>query len=259
MKYTILLCLLVSALVTTAQEKPQFEKGEFFHKGRLLPYRILKPVDFDSSKQYPLHIFLHGAGERGSDNAAQLIHGSDLFVEKNSEFPAIVIFPQCPVDDYWAQINFEYTNEERVPVFEFPKESEPGWAMSAVMTMIKAELEEPYIDSDRVYLSGLSMGGMGTFELLYRMPDTFAAATPICGGGNPEHIPSWGKPVPLWVFHGDTDNVVPALYSQVMVDALKAGGFNPKFSLYPSVGHDSWTSAFAEPDLFSWIYSHRKK
>lgn len=259
MKYgrrPLLTILLISCITMNAQT-PVFEKAAFEYEGKTLNYRILMPVDFDASKQYPLHLFLHGAGERGDDNEAQLIHGSNLFLEENKKHPAIVIFPQCPKDDYWAQT--KVTRDNVGNSFSFPKTSKPGWAMSAVMALLDQTLKETYIDKSRIYLGGLSMGGMGTFELLSRRPDTFAAATPICGGGNIENVIIWANKTPLWIFHGDADKVVPSLYSKSIMEALIREGVEPRFSLYPAVGHDSWTSAFAEPNLFDWIYGHSKK
>lgn len=234
-----------------------FEAHTLEHKGKILPYRILFPKKFDSSQKYPLHLFLHGAGERGDDNKAQLVHGSQLFIDMNKSNPAIVIFPQCPSNDSWAQVSYERNPETNEGSFQFPEESAPTWAMSAVMQLMDEMLDEPFIDKKRIYLGGLSMGGMGTFELLARRPDTFAAATPICGAGQPEHISRWAANTPVWIFHGEDDSVVPSRYSKIMVEALLRNGQEPRFSLYPSVNHNSWDNAFAEPDFFSWVYSQR--
>lgn len=242
----------------TQAQTPVFEKATFEHEGKALNYRILKPVNFDSSKQYPLHLFLHGAGERGDDNEAQLVHGSDLFISESKEHPAIVIFPQCPKDDYWAQTTVNRGDANQGNTFTFPKTSEPGWAMSAVQALLEESLKASYIDKSRVYLGGLSMGGMGTFELLSRQPDTFAAATPICGGANLDNVAVWAERTPLWIFHGEADKVVPSFYSKSIIEALIKVGVEPRFSLYKNVGHGSWTNAFAEPDLFDWIYSQSK-
>ena len=252
----VLNCILITTVF--AQEKPVFEKAEFSFQGRTLPYRILKPVDFDPAKGYPLHLFLHGAGERGNDNEAQLINGSSLFIKKSTAFPAIVIFPQCPKDDYWAQTTPSRDEQAGENQFNFPEKSTPGWAMQAVMALLDEQLTHEYVDKERVYLSGLSMGGMGTYELLARQPDIFAAATPICGGTNTQTVEIWAHTIPIWIFHGEEDRVIPARYSKIMVEALIRQGIEPRFSLYPGVGHNSWDRAFKEPDLFSWIYSHRK-
>ena len=236
----------------------KFESRSYDHKGKALPYQILLPKNFNTSQKYPLHLFLHGAGERGDDNQAQLKHGSQLFIKMNENYPAIVVFPQCPSEDYWAQISYDRNRETNENIFHYPEESEPTWALSAVMNLLDEMLQQPYIDKQQIYLGGLSMGGMGTFELLARRPNIFAAATPICGGGQPAHVSRWASQTPVWIFHGDSDSVVPSRYSKVMVEALLKNGEEPKFSLYPNVNHNSWDNAFAEPELFSWIYSHQK-
>ncbi|MGK0252508.1 MAG: putative peptidase, partial [Gammaproteobacteria bacterium] len=221
-------------------------------------YRILLPKSFDATQKYPLHLFLHGSGERGNDNAAQLIHGSQLFLKMRDSYPAIVIFPQCPSEDYWAQISSERNQETNERIFNYPEESEPTWAMSALIQLLDEMLQESYINHQQIYIGGLSMGGMGTFELLARRPNTFAAATPICGGGQPAHVSRWASNTPVWIFHGDDDTVVPSRYSKLMVEALLRNGQEPKFSLYPSVNHNSWDNAFAEPEFFSWVYDQLK-
>ncbi len=128
-----------------------------------------------------------------------------------------------------------------------------------VMDLLETTIEEPYTKDDQVYLMGLSMGGMGTFELLSRKPDTFAAAIPICGGGEPESVSVYAKNTPLWVFHGAQDNVVHPLQSMEMVSALLKEGVHPKFTMYDFANHNSWDPAFAEPDLLPWLFSHKKK
>lgn len=257
MRFVIFFILIFST--TVSAQLPEFEKGTFTHQEKELQYRILKPVDFDQSKTYPLHLFLHGAGERGDDNEAQLVHGSEIFRQKSKEYPAIVIFPQCPKEDYWAQIGYARDEATNRNIFTYPKESTPGWAMSAVMSLLDDMISQPFIDKERVYVGGLSMGGMGTFELLARRPNTFAAATAICGGGNIENVKNWAHTTPIWIFHGEQDQVVHPFYSKSIAEELTKQGVTPKLTIYPEVGHDSWTAAFAEPKFFDWIYSKKKE
>ncbi len=257
MRFILLYVLCIG--YTSIAQNAIFDKESFEHKEKTLNYRVLKPIDFDESKQYPLHVFLHGSGERGNDNEAQLVHGSQLFIDQNTNYPAIVIFPQCPKDDYWAQRTYSRDQENNTNIFTFPKQSEPTWAMSAVMGLIDTYLEKEYIDTDRVYISGLSMGGMGTFELLSRRPTLFAAATPICGAGNIENVALWSNETPVWIFHGDDDTVVPSYYSKIISEAILKAGNIPKLTIYPEVGHNSWDHAFVEKEFFAWIYSHKRK
>jgi predicted peptidase len=125
--------------------------------------------------------------------------------------------------------------------------------------LVNKLLREGYIDKKKVYVGGLSMGGMGTFEILYRCPKTFAAAFPICGGGNSEYVGKYAKKVKIWAFHGAKDDVVPPKYSETMANAIKSNGGVIKFTIYPNDNHNSWDSAFAEPDLLPWLFSNIKK
>ncbi len=255
----LLLLFIVCLGYTAIAQKLTFDEGVIEYQEKTMPYRILKPVDFDPSKTYPLHIFLHGAGERGDDNKAQLIHGSDLFIEQSTNYPAIVIFPQCPTDDTWAQQEYSRNYKKDINVFKFPKQSEPTWAMSTVMALIDEYVQRGNVDTTRMYLSGLSMGGMGTFELLARRPELFAAATPICGGGNPKTVSEWATETPVWIFHGKEDKVVPPIYSKIMYKAVLKTGATPKLTLYDHVGHNSWGPAFAEKEFFPWIYKQKRR
>ena len=135
----------------------------------------------------------------------------------------------------------------------------PTKPLEMVMDLLQTTIEQPYANDNQVYLMGLSMGGMGTFELLSRKPDTFAAAIPICGGGDPNSVATYAKKIPLWVFHGAQDNVVNPLQSMEMVSALLSAGAYPRFTVYDFANHNSWDPAFAEPDLLPWLFSHKKE
>ncbi len=222
-----------------------------------LNYQILYPHDFDESKAYPLLLFLHGSGERGTDNEAQMKHGSWLFLDSLSKYPAVVIFPQCPQSDYWA--NLERPDQGgRSRDFTFNTKDPPNPSLAMVIELMDTMIEKPFIDPDRVYLAGLSMGGMGVWELLWRMPGKVAAAIPICGGGPPEKAAVM-KDVPIWIFHGMKDEVVHPRYSISMLKAIQREGGIAKISLYPDVNHNSWDFAFAEPQFLSWLFSKSKK
>lgn len=241
-----------------AQMPSPYSTEAFIKEADTLPYRLLLPKDFDESRQYPVILFLHGAGERGSDNEKQLTHGSRLFTEplNREAFPAIVLIPQCPEGDYWAQVEVDRSSYPVSLKFDYQKG--PTRPMELVMALLKEYLQSPFTDSDRVYVMGLSMGGMGTFEILYRMPDTFAAGVPICGGGDPESVGAYAANTPLRVYHGAVDQVVAARQSMEMVQALMDAGAHPGFTMYDRVNHNSWDYAFAEADLIPWLFSHRK-
>ena len=248
-----------SAKTQPAEALVAFEANSFTSsEGYILPYRILWPKDYDRArqKQYPLVLFLHGAGERGDDNRLQLTHGTTIFLneENRTNFPAIVVMPQCAKDDYWAQMRQQ---EDGSRVYNFNEIPNPG--LAATSELLDLLLLEEKVDSDRVYLVGISMGGMGTFELLARRPYTFAAAVPICGGTNPALVPLYADQVPLWIFHGDQDGVVSVEDSRRVVEVLEKLGVAVKYTEYKGVQHHSWDRAFAEPELISWLFAHRLK
>lgn len=236
-----------------------FEKKQFIQNNDTLKYRILYPINFSKENQYPVVLFLHGSGERGNDNSSQLIHGSSLFLadDNRAQFPAIVVFPQCPENDYWANVKVDRTTQPISLIFS--NGEEPTKSLRLTMSLMDNLLKESYVKKDQLYVMGLSMGGMGTFEILSRKPAMFAAAVPICGGGNPETAVNYATNTALWIFHGAKDDVVnPLLSVQMVTGILKAGG-KPSFTLYDKDNHNSWDSAFSEPNLLPWIFSKNKK
>jgi len=251
--FYLIICFAVSKL--SAQNLEKYESKLFISGTDTLPYRILYPDGWDKSKKYPLVIFLHGSGERGNDNEAQLVHGGSLFLkpEVRQQFPAIIVFPQCQKKSFWSNVEMK-VDQNGKQVFNFPKDAEPTKAMNLLIGLVEKLQKQSFTDKRKMYAGGLSMGGMGTFELLWRKPKMFAAAFAICGGGNVEHVKKYRK-VPLWIFHGEKDDVVLPVYSEMIVNKLKEMGKEPKFTLYPDANHNSWDSAFAEPDLLPWLFS----
>lgn len=256
-KVLFLTTFCISVLMSDAQDKSFFEKQLFILGEDTLPCRILTPQDFTAGKKYPLVIFLHGAGERGNDNEAQLTWGADLFLDSanRANFPAIVVFPQCPKNQRWSDYTKKINDEKaELPVWT---EGEMTRPLQLVSAFIDTLLNSGSIDKKRVYLGGLSMGGYGSFELLWRKPNIFAAAIPICGGGNPAMIAGYRNDLPLWIFHGDKDNVIPVANSRMIFNLLKDKNKKIKYTEYPGVGHDSWKNAFLEKDLFPWLFAQR--
>ncbi len=215
-----------------------------------LNYRLLKPEDFDPAEKYPLVIFLHGAGERGDDNTAQLKHGMNNFCkpENRAEFPCYVLAPQCPKDQKWADVDWSQ------PKVAFPPKVSPS--LQAVFEVVDEMVKDAAIDPKRIYITGLSMGGYGTWDAIARRPTFFAAALPICGGADVTTADAIHH-VPTWCFHGGADRVVSVDLSREMIAALKAAGGTPKYTEYPGVGHDSWTATYANQDVFSWLFAQR--
>lgn len=252
--------LLLMITPVSAQDKSLFEKQWFIQNGDTLPYRILFPKDYDASKEYPLVLFLHGRGESGVDNEKNLLHGAAMFLldSVREKYPAIVVFPQCPSDSYWSNVQTVSEGSPRGKrTFYFIEDGPPSRAMSLVMQLIKNICTRFKVDEDRIYAGGLSMGGMGTFELVRRMPKTFAAAFAICGGAHPGTAKEMKK-TDWWLFHGLKDDVVLPIYSQQMEEALKKARANVKATYYPNANHNSWDPAFAEPNLLPWLFSKEK-
>jgi predicted peptidase len=202
-------------------------------------YRLLRPQTVVTGMRYPLILFLHGAGERGDDNRKQLAYLPRWMAEPamRKRHPCFVVAPQCRMDERWADVS--WADEKSTP-----QAAEPTTDLRAV-------------DPDRVYLTGLSMGGFGTWDLAARMPDRFAAFLPICGGGDERMAATFAKR-PLWCFHGDTDTAVPVQRSRDMIAALKAAGGRPKYSELKGVGHDSWTTAYRDPAVIDWLFEQRR-
>lgn len=234
-----------------------FLRREFEYSGNYLPYRILYPQNYDRSRKYPLILLLHGGGERGDDNEKQLVHGARLFLDETNrkEFPAIVVVPQCPADSYWAaatidrstnpfQINFDYGGQ-------------PQWPLTAANELVKRITDEEAVDKTRIYITGLSMGGMGTFESVYRYPGVYAAALPICGGGDLRAYDKRVRKTSFWVFHGADDAVVDVDLSRAMQARLKALKVRTNYTEYPGVNHNSWDNAFAEPSFLKWMFAQK--
>ncbi|OJV40711.1 MAG: hypothetical protein BGO29_05755 [Bacteroidales bacterium 36-12] len=224
--------------------------------GEILNYRKLSPIQPEVGKKYPLVIFMHGAGERGLDNNAQLTHGGELFAKKfNREtYPAYVLFPQCPAQYFWAY--------EPAPTSynatTFPVNSVLAPAQRQVKELIDIYLAQEDIDVKRVYITGVSMGGMATFDMVCRFPEIFAAAVPICGGVNTERINPSVKDVYWRIFHGDADGVVPLSNSRTAHSKLMVSGAEVEYIEYPGVNHDVWNNVFEREDFLPWLFEKIK-
>ena len=237
----------------------QYQKAEYTSGTDTMPYRILYPENYDRSKKYPLVLFLHGAGERGSDNEKQLVHGASLFLKNDNrkDYPCIVVVPQCPADSYWSSAKVDRSKYPVSLEFDY---AEMGMSDALRMTLdlTKSILKNEAVDTSRVYVTGLSMGGMGTFEAVWREPELFAAAAPICGGGDAKAYAEKPPKVPFWIFHGTVDGVVKVEQSREMYARLQALGADVRYTEYPAVNHNSWDYAFAEENFLKWLFSQKK-
>lgn len=229
--------------------------------GDSMRYRMLLPEGYTPGEKYPLLLFLHGAGERGNDNKSQLRHGAQLFLQPDNrqDFPAIVLFPQCPSGDFWSNVQIT-TDSAGKWAFTFLPEGTPTPAMRLLMQWLDAMEPALQWDTARAYVMGLSMGGMGAYELVRRKQDYFAAAVPICGGAHPATALAMRK-TSFWAFHGQIDNVVPWQFSREIIMALQEfmDKNEARITLYPNTNHNSWDPAFADKDLLPWLFSRKRK
>lgn len=258
----IIFSLFFLAILTNlaAQDASLYQKKEFIRGNDTLRYRILYPENYEAGKKYPMLLFLHGAGERGNNNEAQLTHGGKLFTEpaNRQQFPAIVVFPQCAANDFWARVRRDTTKKDSLGQFAFNSDQPIGTSLSLVNQLVDSLAASGSVIKKQIYIGGLSMGGMGTFELLWRKPKFFAAAFAICGGGDPQKVTIYGKKFPIWIFHGDSDPVVPVGNSRLMKNALIAAGAKVKYTEYPGVGHNSWDNVWGETELLPWLLGKKK-
>jgi predicted peptidase len=194
-------------------------------------YLVYLPKDYEQKESWPLMLFLHGKGERGDDLNVVKKHGPPKLIEAGKEFPFIVVAPQCPDIVWWQPVELK--------------------------ALLDEVCEKYKVDQDRIYVTGLSMGGFGTWTLAAYQPHRFAAIVPICGGGEPETARHFAD-TPAWVFHGALDPVVPLKSSAEMVEALKKAGGNVKFTIYPDASHDCWTEAYNNPELCTWLLEQKR-
>lgn len=199
-----------------------------------LRYLLHLPPDHgNAGRKWPMILFLHGAGERGTDIELLKLHGIPKIVEAQPDFPYVTVAPQCAEGSWW------------------PLHLKELDALVQQATLLYD------VDVDRIYLTGISMGGYGAWNLATAYPDRFAAVAPICGGGDPDSVCAM-KDVPVWAFHGARDNVVLIRESRKMVDALRECGGSVRFTIYPNAGHDAWTRTYENPRLYEWFDSHHK-
>lgn len=240
--------IVASIVVTMAEPVPLTFKTK---GGTEVLYRFAAPEKAEAGKQYPLVLFLHGAGERGSDNKAQLKHGVNDILKGAAALgeSVFLIAPQCPAEGWWTAA----APDQRERKEAGGKDSLP----EAVLALIEETAEKHPIDSTRIYITGLSMGGFGTWDMLARSPKTWAAAIPICGGGDPSSVRKF-KHIPIRIFHGDADDVVPAKNSELMAAALEDANGKAELTMYPGVGHNSWTQTYKNPEVIKWLFAQKK-
>jgi predicted peptidase len=226
-------CIIVLAILAPCFAHAEDEKTAAL-EGSLqisLKYLLYLPKDYDKKASWPLMLFLHGKGERGDDLSLVKDHGPPKLLEAGRKFPFIVLAPQCPSDKDW--VSFE------------------------LKVLLDSIVEKYKVDQDRIYVTGLSMGGFETWRLAAYQPDRFAAIAPICGGGDPSTTSKFSK-LPVWAFHGAKDSVITLSHSEVMVESLRKNGGKVKFTVYPEADHDCWTVTYENPQLYKWLLEQKR-
>ncbi|MBR4756314.1 MAG: prolyl oligopeptidase family serine peptidase [Bacteroidales bacterium] len=250
------LALLSGALVLSAQDG--YDKKSFTSSsGTVLLYRSLDPINAKAGKKYPLVIFMHGAGERGTDNELQLVHGSGMFLNPSNRdhYPSYVIFPQCPPEGFWSYDSSVLRGNDFGKIL--PPDPPLTKETQAVRELIDQYVSSGKVDPKRIYIMGLSMGGMATFDMVLRYPDLFAAAIPICGAVNIDRITE--KPsTKFWIFHGDVDTAVLVQGSRDAYRKLTSLGAKVEYTEFPGVNHGCWNDAFATPGFFKWLFHQHR-
>lgn len=241
---------LIATLLGTASGQEYEARIHTNAAGLTLPYRLLVPHGYAPAQRYPLVLLLHGAGERGSDNQAQLVHGTKLYLDpaNRAKYPAFVLVPQCPTGQRWVEMAWDGDRGTQP--------AEPSPPMRLVLDLLEVLPREFSLDPQRLYVTGLSMGGYGTWDLITRFPGRFAAAAPICGGGD-DTVAARAVRTPIWAFHSDDDGAVPVARTRNMIAALRAAGGTPRYFEYWGLGHNSWDRAYSEPEFLPWMFAQR--
>lgn len=242
-------CLLALPSFAQQPEPSLFEAHLHIEGNDTLPYRLYRSEKADTIHEaLPLVIFLHGAGERGNDNVAQLTHCVRYFLEDSitDNYPFLLMAPQCPKGKRWVNTDWSLPEHQMEP--------EPTAEMQGVFTLMDSLIDSGTVDARHIYICGLSMGGFGVWDALQRRPQRFAAAIAICGGGDPAHAEAM-KDIPIFIFHGMRDGVVMPSRSIQMHHALEDAGSQQTFLVtYPELGHGCWDKAFSTPGIFKWLF-----
>jgi predicted peptidase len=245
---TVGAAMLLPKQIVSAQTEEVFDAKIFQNaKKQSLPYRLFVPQAVDKRRLYPLVLWLHGGAGRGNDNAKQIAGGNILGAhvwttpENQAKNPCFVVAPQCPENETWATFD----------------EAKPAAALQLVMELLADLRRTLQIDPHLLYVAGQSLGGFGTWSIISAHPEMFAAASPLCGGGDESQASRLTK-TSIWAFHGEKDQTVSVERSRKMISAIRQAGGNPKYTEYKDTGHQVWEKAFREPELLPWAFAQKR-
>ena len=225
--------------------------------GDTIPYRLLKPLNYDSTKKYPLVLCLSGSGGRGTDNVMQIAGCWPAQVlsrqENRKKYPCFLFVPQCPPGADWGG-SFSEKQKEKWIQAGYPLRPSIESFVFAIISLLEKEFS---IDPDRRYVTGQSMGGYGSWHYILTYQQMFAAAIPICGGADPD-LGQMMIDTPIWAFHGQKDDIAPVDLSREMIKAIKEAGGNPRYTEFPDANHFSWPLAYDTPGLLDWLFEQHR-
>lgn len=231
-----------------------FQKESFVSNGYTMPYRLYIPKNYDCGVMYPVLLFLHGAGERGTDNESQLrLCLQEAFNDTESPvYDSIVIAPQCPPERQWVYAPWANGNYSAEKVGESRE-------IEIVLEILDHIAASYNVDADRVYVAGISMGGFGTWDLLMRHGARFAAGIPVCGGGDPAYARKLTR-IPIMTFHGSEDAAVPVTATRIMYASIvREGGENISYTEFDGCGHNVWDRVFSDPETIRWLFAQSRE
>lgn len=249
MKFFLCLSLITSlSILAEVKSSAEIYKDK---DGNQLLYRIYTPENLSSDKKIPIIILLHGAGERGNDNKKQIAHGFKQIAQYSiqSNNPAIIIAPQCPKAQQWVNVKWN-TKAHDMP-------EKPSDSLKLAIELLNSKISTMPVDKNRVYITGLSMGGYGTWDAISRHPELFAAALPLCGGADTKQAPKLIK-MPIWTVHGDKDGAIPVSRSRDIIKAIKDAGGKANYTEHPGVGHNVWSKTYSDKKILAWLFSQKK-
>lgn len=257
-RYLIIFIIFLYSISISAQNEAFAKKRYITAQRDTMPYRFLQPEQLKEGKKYPLVLFLHGAGERGSDNVSQLRNGGTVFTNpaNRDKYPCFVLFPQCPEGAYWSLEKRPDQGYKNTPN-PLPKEVPITKHLRLVKELLDETLVTYPIDPKRVYIMGISMGAIATLDMVYRFPDTFAKAISICGATNIERMREFKGKTKFRFYHGDIDDVIPVTYSREAYKALKTTGKKAEYIEFYGANHNAWHPAFNTPDFLQWTFKKK--